>query len=194
MAWSWYWHCKECFPIQKLLNVRNNYDDLRKIGYQSFKNELQEASPYHHLELMSNRPKENRRCENCGLWHIENKGSEKRYCNNYNTLSIPKCNKNHDKSLFFIEKDAILLINSTYCQETPEYIGDNGIYHLYFYHAYRYERYDETPQIVISTIYFTGKNGNNYGKYSPYLFLDKEMNYPFDKIYKWMKETNKTLK
>jgi hypothetical protein len=154
MSYYWFWKCDVC------------------------KKEIP-VEPYYALEIFSNRPIENRRCEHCDQWHIEidikNKCSQ-----GFKPREIPVCHEckdpNNKMILLFKEKEQTVIIHKSFCYEVPPYFfpNSNGVYDPYFYIGKRFKKDGSLEGTAISAMYFFSKNGKKPGTYSPYWFVDKE--------------------
>ena len=182
MSYNWYWKCNECIPTDEaFLNAIWNGD------VTNIKN-LEEAFPYYHLETLSNRQYEGRRCKNCNQWHTISTCS----CKKYEPFEIPKCqiHKSIGKELFFLEKNgnAVVFIKRAFCKkEKPPYLESDQVYDPYFYIGKRYEKNDFKGSIILSAVYFNGKNGKSYGNYSPYFYSNPKFYFDeLDVLIEWL--------
>jgi len=178
MSYGWYWKCNDCIPVKDFLEKLWRDEQLIK------REILKDAYPYYDLELMSNRRNEKRRCSKCKRWHSQNdKNWNPKECPKHIPFDIPTCGKcGKEKKLLFIEKSkAIVFVKSSFTIPEPDW-GPTSVYDPYFYSADRHEEEDYDGDRVISTVYFSGKNGKNYGTFSPYF----SSRFPFEELREWL--------
>jgi len=177
MSWGWYWKCKKCSSTEDFLKELWKSNDIKTRAKSLVKSILEEAVPYNDVEIFSNRPLQNRRCKNCNRWHVEKDPVWKKSgCTVHIPFEERKCqNCGYKKELLFIDKESVIFIEKVFCypQKHPPSIDEGGIYNPFFYYGLRYEKNDHNGGEIISAVYFMGKNGNNYGRYSPYFYFDK---------------------
>jgi hypothetical protein len=191
MSYSWYWWCENCLPLSEISKFLSSNQDARDLGKRLLSDgKLTEAYPSTDIEIISIRNRIKRRCANCNEWHIKRNSSNRHICEEFVPYNYPECFiHNIKKTIFFLEKNAFIKLKSAYCSDEPEYISNELIYHAYFYFGYRYDIDEnglDSPGEVVSMIYFSSKNGNKYGQYSPYLFVGGEKPFPYKELSPWI--------
>lgn len=187
MSWGWYWKCNNCLPqkdfIKKYL-AGITPEELEK------NNLIDNADPYYHLEILSNRKIQSHRCKICDRWHINRKDNpwNEKQCSSNIPFEIPICKHcGATKQLFFKEtfSDSLVFVKSAFCwPDGPPYISQTEVFDPYFFIGFRYEG-DAIGQKILSAVYFNGKNAKNYGRYSPYFYLET---FPLIEFEKWLEK------
>lgn len=195
MSWGWYRKCEKCFPTKELLEELKGKDSIKKHAENLKDKGLKAVEPYFYLEIFSNRPEKYRRCSNCERWHVQNDPVYlKKSCNEFKPYEIPKCERcNSKEEILFIDKFSIVFIEKAFTRpENSPCFWPGGVFTPYFYVGKRYEQNEnkdfEEEEIIISTVYFNGKNGKNYGGYGAYFSCEEDF---IDKFVKWLQGLKK---
>jgi len=187
MSWGWFWKCSQCLPTREFLETLKGCPNerlLKRHAVDDLRLPLEEADPFVHLELYSNREAKRRRCGNCNAWHHKD-GAQK--CKGYLPFEVQSCSSHSErKELLFMEtRSAIVFIREAFCHsEGPPYICGQEYYDPYFFAGIRYEREKNgefSTSTVVSSVRFQksldkkGRLMPRYG-YSPYFyFREKEL-------------------